>query len=154
MPAATAAFGWQILKAQCYQESLLQPSAVSAAGAKGLCQFMDATWSDMSERLGMSPGASAFAPKLSIQAAAYYMGRLRAQWSSPRPEADRHSLALASYNAGLGSLLRAQRVCEGLTLYADVVRCLPAVTGAANAGQTTAYVSRIWGFWREMVLGL
>ena len=89
---------WRLLKAQCYQESRLDPYAVSPVGAQGLCQFMPGTAEEVSKQLGVT--VSPFVPEWSIQAAAFYMQRLRRGWSSPRPEIDRHSLALASYNAG------------------------------------------------------
>lgn len=143
---------WRLLKAQCYQESLLDPLAQSHVGAQGLCQFMPGTWRDVSKRLDFPDGTSAFAPELSIEAAAFYMSSLRVQWFAPRPDADRHSLALASYNAGLGHLVHAQRKCAGEPLYADIIECLPDVTGR-HSDETIKYVKRIWGFWRDMVVG-
>src|SRR5690554_3754238 len=49
---------WQWWKAQLYQESLLNPAAVSPAGALGLAQFMPATWNDMIRQLGLPAHAS------------------------------------------------------------------------------------------------
>ena len=46
---------WKVLKAQALAASSLNPRAVSAAGAKGLFQFTDATWREWSER--KQPGA-------------------------------------------------------------------------------------------------
>ena len=136
---------WRLLKAQCYQESLLDPLAVSPVGAQGICQFMPATWADMPIE------GSPFTPRLNIHAAAYYMGRLRTGWSSPRPEFDRHSLAMASYNAGFGNLLKAQRLCTGAILYAEIIDCLPDVTGR-HSNETITYVERIWGFYLRIKL--
>ncbi len=143
---------WQLLKAQCYQESRLIPTAVSPVGAEGLCQFMPGTWGDVEKALKFPPHASAFAPELSIEAAGYYMGKLRRMWSAPRPDTDRHSLALASYNAGAGHLLKAQRLCGGANLYADIARCLPDVTGH-HSKETLTYVERIWRYFKFMKLG-
>lgn len=137
---------WKLLKAQCYQESLLKPDAVSPVGAQGLCQFMPGTWRQVMER-----DVSAFVPELSIEAAAIYMSRLRRQWSAPRPEWDRHSLALASYNAGLGHLLTAQKRCGGVAAYNGIIRCLPYVTGR-HSEETITYVARIWKWFRQMTL--
>ncbi|WP_085592176.1 transglycosylase SLT domain-containing protein [Thalassospira sp. MCCC 1A01428] len=143
---------WRLLKAQCYQESRLIPDAVSPAGAMGLCQFMPATWRGIIRQGKLPPDASAFAPRLSIEAAGFYMGKLRAEWSSPRPEWDRHSLALASYNAGLGHLLTAQHKCNGAVLYSRIIPCLPAVTGRHSA-ETINYVTSIWGWFDKMKKG-
>lgn len=143
---------WRLLKAQCWQESRFKRKAVSPVGAMGLCQFMPGTWDQESGQLNFPTGASAFAPELSIEAAAYYMGRLRAQWSAPRPEYDRHSLALASYNGGLGNILTAQTLCGGENLYPRIITCLPDVTGR-HSRETIGYVDHIWRFWELMLLG-
>ncbi|MCH2276991.1 transglycosylase SLT domain-containing protein [Thalassospira sp.] len=143
---------WRLLKAQCWQESRFREGAVSPVGAMGLCQFMPGTWKQISGQMNMPANASAFAPELSIEAAAYYMAKLRSQWSAPRPEYDRHSLALASYNAGLGNLLTAQTLCGGANLYPRIVTCLPEVTGR-HSRETISYVDHIWRFWKLMLLG-
>lgn len=148
------AVDWRLLKAQCYQESRLRPDARSPVGAMGLCQFMPATWSDAVDALRMPSAASAYTPDLSIQAGAWYMGRMRSFWSSKRPEVDRHSLALASYNGGAGNLLKAQKACGGPALYADIVACLPSITGPRNAAETLHYVPVIWGYYRQLVYGV
>lgn len=143
---------YRLLKAQCYQESLLNPKAVSPVGAKGLCQFMDFTWGEVSDALKFPPEATAFAPKLSITAAGYYMARMRGVWTSPRPETDRHSLALASYNAGAGNLIKAQKACGGPSLFSEIIVCLPDITGH-YAKETQTYVRRIWTYFTQMILG-
>lgn len=142
---------WYLLKAQCYQESRLNPAAVSPVGAQGICQFMPRTWSDVAIKLDLPPGASAFAPQLAINAAAFYMSRIRAQWSAPRPEPDRHSLALASYNAGIGHILSAQALCGDPSSYSAIIVCLPSVTGK-HAKETTGYVELTWSWYRQMKL--
>lgn len=151
MPVATAAWGWQVLKAQCYQESLLKADAVSPVGAKGLCQFMPATWQEAIAGLNLPRDASAFMPEYSIRAAAWYMQRQRAVWKAPRPEWDRHTLALASYNAGAGNLIKAQRVAGGVAGARPILDALPQVTGH-HAQETQTYVDRIWQFWLRMRL--
>jgi len=80
------------------------------------------------------------------------MAQLRAQWSSPRPEADRHSLAMASYNAGLGHLLEAQRRADMATQYRPIAAALPRVTGE-HARETRGYVRRIWRYYAGMLTG-
>lgn len=145
-----AGVDWRLYKAQLYQESQLDPGAESPVGAQGIAQFMPGTWRNIAPQLGVGH-ASPHAVEPAIKAGAYYMAWLRRQWSTPRPEADRHSLALASYNAGLGNLLSAQRACDGATLYADVVVCLPEITGH-HAKETETYVQRIWRWFTEMVI--
>lgn len=138
-----------LLKAQCWQESRFKEKAVSPVGAAGLCQFMPGTFRDVSKTLRFPNGATAFDPALSIQSAAFYMGNLRRSWASPRPEVDRYNLALASYNAGLGHLLKAQRLSGGSNLYRDIIVKLPLVTGD-NSKETREYVIRIRGFYSTL----
>lgn len=139
---------WRLYKAQLWQESRLDPAARSPAGAEGLAQFMPATAAEIWPLLGYGlVDRRAVAP--AIEAGAFYMGRLRRSWSSPRPWADRHQLALASYNAGLGHILAAQKACHGALLYAPIMACLPQITGA-HARETLNYAPAIWRWWQLM----
>ena len=140
--------GWQWWKAQLYQESLLDPAAVSPVGARGLAQFMPGTWADVSRQLGLGL-VSPHIARHSINAGAYYMVKLRNSWSSPRPAIDRWDLARASYNAGLGNLLKAQQASGGKLMYADIIAALPSVTGP-HSKETISYVERIHLWHRRM----
>ncbi len=139
---------WLSWKAQLYQESRLDPAAVSPAGAKGLAQFMPGTWEDMRQQLRLGPAASPH-DDIAIQAGAYYMARLRAAWKSRRTAHSRQQLAQASYNAGLGHILRAQSACYGARDWTYIAPCLPGVTGR-HAAETITYVDRI-AKWRAML---
>lgn len=140
----TPSLPWYWNKAQLVAESNLNPNAVSPVGAMGLGQFMPATWNEVSRELGFGE-ASAFAPALNIQAHAYYMRNLRSQFKRERPEWDRHSLALASYNAGLGNVLKAQQKGGNSLLYKPMAEALHLVTGH-HSKETTTYVDRIWSY--------
>jgi membrane-bound lytic murein transglycosylase F len=146
------AYDWRLWKAQLYQESLLNPDAVSPVGARGLAQFMPGTWAEVSRQLGyehLNPHMA----EPAIIAGAYYMARQLAIWKAPRPAADRYSLAAASYNAGAGNIIKAQQVCGGSNGYAEIISCLPEVTGH-HSKETKTYVQRIWRYWTEMLLGV
>lgn len=110
---------------------------------------MPGTWADVGKQLGYGPAATPHTVGPAIQAGAFYMARLRRSWSSPRPDEDRHKLALASYNAGLGHILTAQRLCGGVLLYEPIMVCLPRVTGR-HAQETLGYAPSIWKWWRRM----
>lgn len=140
-------------KAQLWQESLLEPGAVSPVGARGLAQFMPGTWNDVVRQMDLPQGASPHTAALAIDAGAYYMARLRRVWSSPRSEDARQQLAQACYNAGCGNILKAQARCGGAPLWAEISRCLPAVTGH-HARETITYVDRIARWRAEMDAGL
>lgn len=141
---------WRLLKALCIQESQLNPLAVSPAGASGLCQFMPGTWSEVSRALDLRPG-DIWIPEASIRAAGFYLGRLHRTWHAERPLMDRHMLAMASYNAGAGHLIQAQRICGGGNLYAQIIPCLPQVTGRHSA-ETIGYVRIIMTRWWPALL--
>lgn len=141
---------WRLLKAQCYQESRLDPLAESPVGAYGLCQFMPATAREVSSKLNTSP-ESFWLPEVSIRAAGFYMRKLILSWKSPRPPLDRHKLALGSYNAGIGHLLKAQRLCDNARLYDDIIACLPQVTGR-HSKETIGYTKNIVDRWYPILL--
>lgn len=127
---------WKLLKAQCYAESSFNPKAISPVGAKGICQFMPATWAEM------GTGMDVFDADANINSASRYMYKLMKGWSSERPIEDKFRLAQASYNAGFGNLLKSQKKCPS-NLYNDIIVCLPLVTGKHSL-ETITYVKRIW----------
>jgi len=151
MPVATKLFGSELYKAQLYQESLLDPDARSPAGAEGIAQFMPATWEEIIASMGIARAHPREAD-IAIRAGAYYMSTLRAKWTTWRPEAERMKLAQASYNAGFGSILRAQTVCNGALEWSEIQPCLRTVTGR-HAAETTTYIERIWRYWKSWTLG-
>lgn len=138
------AYDWRLIKAQCWQESRFRLDALSPVGARSICQFMPGTFKDVQDQLGL-PMANPWDPKLNIMFASFYMSRLNSFWKFERPHTDRVSLALASYNAGAGHLVKAQKLCGGSVYYGDIVRCLPKVTGH-HSKETIGYVTNIWGF--------
>ena len=79
------------------------------------------------------------------------MGQLHRTWKAPRPAMDRMMISMASYNAGAGHLIRAQRICGGGNLYAQIIPCLPQVTGR-HSKETIDYVENIIGRWYPRML--
>ena len=130
------------LKAQLYQESTLDTDAKSPVGAFGIAQFMPSTWKQISDEMGIPDRVSAGDAYYSILASAYYMKKLWRSWSSPRPDIDRYYLALASYNAGFGNILKAQKNSKMKKLYSEIMPYLPEVTGR-HSEETITYVERI-----------
>jgi len=140
---------WRLLKAQLTQESGLNPRAVSPAGAQGIAQFMPNTWPEIRNELGYEKTSTAFDENLAIPAAAYYMSKLAHSWTAERPEADRYCLALASYNAGFGNLLKAQKYANGAVEYYPIIEQLHRVTGHKNSQETTEYIQKIFKIFGE-----
>jgi len=135
------AYDWRLYKAQLWQESHFNPEAISPSGAQGIAQFMPDTWIEAYQALDFGP-VSPFSVPESIEAGAWYMNRMLAGWTSPRPAMDRYKLALASYNAGFGNLIKAQKRVGGKLLYAEIIQGLPQITGH-HSGETIEYVRKI-----------
>jgi soluble lytic murein transglycosylase-like protein len=110
---------------------------------------MPGTWAEVCHRLGYG-SVSPHVARYAIEAGVYYMRSLRNQWSSPRPADDRQRLAQASYNTGMGNMLKAQKRCGGLPHWEDIAPCLPAVTGAKGAAETANYI-RMIAYWRSLM---
>lgn len=130
----------------------MRPHVTSPAGAYGLCQFMPGTARDIGSRIGATP-EQFWLPEVSIRAAGAYMAQMRHTWRAERPDMDRTMLALASYNAGAGHLIRSQSLCGGGMLYAEIIQCLPKVTGR-HSDETISYVRNIvTRWWPQMLFG-
>lgn len=127
-----------------YQESLLNPNARSPVGAEGIAQFMPATWKETlaGMKVGFTERTNA---SVAIQAGAYYMAQLRSKWTSERTEADRMRFSQGSYNAGFGRVLGGQRRCGNHVEWSRIRNCVPA--------ETRSYVDRIWGYWKQWLIG-
>lgn len=134
-------------RAQLAAESSLDPRAVSPVGARGLAQFMPATWAQACRAMGWPAAASPHDARRAIKAGAWYLAWLRRRWPESRRELCRQRLAEASYHAGAGSLSRAQRLARrtGRTARClpEILPSLPAVTGHVNARLTGRYVRKI-----------
>jgi soluble lytic murein transglycosylase-like protein len=143
---------WRLVKAQLFQESKLDPSAVSPAGAVGISQFMQGTWNDMKKKMAMPTNASPLQPVYAVPALCFYMAKLHDQWTAKRTDADRYALALASYNAGIGNLLSAQKLAGNANEYHKIIAQLHRVTGDKNARETHTYVEKIFGYFVEQII--
>ena len=84
------------VKRQIRAESAFNPRAESAAGAKGLLQFMDATWHEIGW-----PGEDVYNPEANIRAGCKYMAVLENACGTL-------ALALAAYNWGIGHVRQIQ----------------------------------------------
>jgi len=139
---------WIIYKAQLYQESRLDPAAVSPVGAAGIAQFMPATWAAIAPALKYDIADRRVAAP-AIEAGAYYMAQLRRGWST-LADIERHNFAMASYNAGPGNIRKAWGLCGHKPDWTPTSTCLPRVTGR-HAEETITYVARIWRWYFAML---
>lgn len=99
--AAEAGVPTALVAAQIQAESGWDPSARSPAGARGIAQFMPATWQTYGD------GADPFDAKAGIASLGRYLKALRADVAHlGTTEAERINLTLAAYNAGPGAVLQ------------------------------------------------
>lgn len=141
---------WKLLKAQYWQESRLDPDAHSPAGAVGIAQFMELSWRDAIRALGRPKTLSRRDAVFAIEGGAWYMAQLRAGWDRrSRKLLERHDLALASYNAGIGNIIAAQRLCADGRVWREISPCLPQITGR-HARESIDYVAKVHFWHKEM----
>ncbi|MBK6551120.1 MAG: transglycosylase SLT domain-containing protein [Flavobacteriales bacterium] len=101
---------WQLLAAMAWKESRFDSSAVSHRGAHGIMQFMPHTATHYGLDTNLTVGDH-------IHAAKRYVARLDTIWMRGVPDRDqRLRFVLASYNAGVGHIIDAQRLAERLGL--------------------------------------
>jgi membrane-bound lytic murein transglycosylase F len=101
---------WRLLAAMIYHESRFDPEAVSWAGAFGLMQLMPGT----AERFGID---STHREMTNIHAGVSYLMYLEKFWENRVEDLDeRRKFILASYNAGHGHVLDAQKLARELSL--------------------------------------
>lgn len=143
---------WPLLKAQAACESSLRPDVVSPAGAAGISQFVPGTWQDVVAREGWEEYApTPFDADWAIQAQASQMEWLVVKiWTAPRPVDLEMEIALASYNAGQGSIIQAQRLANGARDWVDIAPHLIDVTGPDHSAETVGYLKCAAERWQEI----
>jgi membrane-bound lytic murein transglycosylase F len=103
-------YDWRLFKAQSMTESNLNPEATSWVGARGLMQLMPMTFKDVQSR---NPEIAAIDdPEWNIAAGICYDRQLWRQLTGHPSDVDRQRFMFGSYNAGRGTLRRAQGVAE------------------------------------------
>jgi membrane-bound lytic murein transglycosylase F len=104
--AAVLGWDWRLLGSQMYQESQFKPTAKSWVGARGLMQLMPATARQFGVRAITDP-------RQNVAGGVRYLQWLEKQWR-PRiaDSTERLKFVLASYNAGLGHVVDAQRLAD------------------------------------------
>lgn len=104
--AEDVGWDWRLLAAQVAQESRFDPVARSWAGAQGLLQLMPRTAREM----GVTNPRD---PEDNVRGGVKYLSWLTGLWSDEIEDDDeRLKFILASYNAGRGHVLDAQRLTE------------------------------------------
>ena len=137
-------FDWRWFRAQAIAESRIDQSAVSWCGAKGIMQLMPATFKEIQKNEPLIK-SSIDNPEQNIAAGIFYDYKLYKMWSGPRPEIDRLAFMFASYNAGAGNILKAQKLCKtDSNLWASIVAVAKYVP-EWKYRETIGYVEKILG---------
>lgn len=129
--AAESGFSSEIIAAQIQQESNWNEDAESHAGARGLAQFMPATWEQYGEG-DITDGVA------SIEAQGRFMAELRdfaGDYAETEEETAR--IALAAYNAGPGAVEQA----DGVPNFSETEDYVRIILNAAQ-GEFSADCSR------------
>jgi murein DD-endopeptidase MepM/ murein hydrolase activator NlpD len=142
-PAITA----PLLAAQIQQESGWSPTTTSPAGARGIAQFMPATWAAVGKDYDGDGAADVTNPADAIPTEGQYMCDLHAQVAAliahGAVTGDDISLTLAAYNAGIGAVRAAHgmpAITETQNYVASILRMVPTYspTSSTSTGQTVA----------------
>lgn len=108
--AASTGWDWQLLAAMAWKETRFDSTVTSHRGATGIMQFMPGT----AERMGLDSSSHMGDH---INAAARYLSRLDLLWLRQVPDKEqRLRFVLASYNAGPGHVIDAQRLAGQMGL--------------------------------------
>src|SRR4029077_20355361 len=99
---------WRIFKAQAIVESNLRPTALSSSGAHGIMQMMSSTYATARQR--NKEFGDINNPEWNIAAGIWYAHEQWAFWESDAEKKFRRQFMLGSYNAGRGTLVRAQKL--------------------------------------------
>jgi membrane-bound lytic murein transglycosylase F len=107
-------YDWRIFKAQALAESEMNPNAKSWVGARGLMQLMPSTYKDIQSRA--TGFGSIDDPEWNIAAGIMHDRSLWRRWERDSIATDRREFMFASYNAGEGTIMNAQRACVARSL--------------------------------------
>ena len=107
-------FDWKLFKAQGMAESGLSPTAKSWVGARGIMQLMPSTYGQIKTALPQFGAIDN--PEWNIAAGILHDRDLWTLWRDSVPDDDRWRFMFAGYNAGEGTIFRAQGVARASKL--------------------------------------
>ncbi len=138
------AYDWRVFKAQAMAESNLRPEAESRVGARGLMQLMPGTFGEIQTK---NPELQSIDdPEWNIAAGICYDRKLWRLWAEHPTDDDRRNFMFGSYNAGRGTLLRAQSTARQRNLDHRSWHCIAEIASEVRGWryrETLEYVRRI-----------
>ena len=127
-------FDWKLFKAQGMAESGLSPTAKSWVGARGIMQLMPSTYHDIASH---RPEMTAIDdPQWNIAAGIMHDRDMWTLWKDSVPDDDRWRFMFGGYNAGEGTIFRAQGVARASKLNE---RTWPNIESVAPTGPRWRY---------------
>lgn len=139
-------FDWRWFKAQAVAESGLNEKAESWVKAKGIMQLMPATFEEIQKKSPLFSESDIEDPRWNIAAGIYYDRQMWNFWKTVEPDSERLNFMFASYNAGAGTLQKAQETAKkkGLieTLWDSIVEIASDVPRWRHK-ETLGYVEKI-----------
>jgi membrane-bound lytic murein transglycosylase F len=143
-----AGFDWHYFKAQGMAESGLDPNATSYVGARGIMQLMPSTYHAITSK---RPDFGAINdPEWNIAAGIMHDRYLWKLWTKSISEPERPAFMFGSYNAGEGTIMRAQSVAKGAVGSAEqwvhIEQVAPTVP-RWRYRETLEYVRKINGYY-------
>jgi membrane-bound lytic murein transglycosylase F len=103
-------YDWRVFKAQGMAESDLTPTARSRVGARGIMQLMPSTYKQIQSNVPRFQSIDD--PEWNIAAGILHDHDLWDRWKTHDSMNDRRDFMFASYNAGEGPIIRAQRTAR------------------------------------------
>lgn len=144
-------FSWRVFKAQAMAESGLDSTATSNVGARGLMQIMPATFDLI--RAHRPDFKSVLDAQTNISAGIAHDRDLWKLFHAIESDRDHYRFMMGAYNAGEGTIMRAQRVARAAsqdpTTWHGVAAVAPEVP-RWRYHETLGYVSRIAAYYQHL----
>ena len=144
-------YDWRVFKAQGLAESQLNPGARSWVGALGIMQLMPSTFKEVQSNNPEFVDVND--PEWNIAAGIYYNRQLWKAWTKNESAPDRLSFVFGSYNAGRGTILKAQNQAAksalDQNLWPSIEEVAPEVPKWRHE-ETLAYVRKIEKFYMDL----
>ncbi|WP_455373659.1 transglycosylase SLT domain-containing protein [Limibacillus halophilus] len=148
--AKSQGFDWRMILAQAYQESKLDHSKVSDAGAQGVMQILPSTAAD--PNVGVPDIASL---EENVKAGVTYLRFLRDRYFK-KPEIeplDEVLFSLAAYNAGRQNIARARKKAKAMGLDPNIWFSNVEIAAAKTVGrEPVIYVRNIYKYYVSLSL--
>jgi len=138
-------FDWLMLMAQAYQESRLDNSTRSSAGAVGIMQLLPSTAADKNVNI-----KKIMILENNIHAGAKYMRFIQDRYfdDASLSAEDRMMFTFAAYNAGPGRVAKLRKEAADMGLNPDIWFHNVEIVAAKRIGrETVQYVSNIFKYW-------